>query len=222
MRWDSTRPCMALLSIHAQLLPTERLCAFLDDVYITSNPERTVPALHIAQEARANVVQVHLGKTRAWNAAWEEPPGSLRLCPQLRTNPLAGLAAGHCRRPSKASSSLAAPLAAASSWLPCWQSGVPSTTSSWPVSLTCRTCSPRGCYCCCARPRVSRTRSPPNTTQPLPMELPALAQRRATLPLRMGGLDLAWRRSIGMRLTGHPGRTLPWRRGNITRAHWPS
>ena len=73
----------ALLSIHAQLLPTERLHTFLDDVYITNNPESTVPALHIAQEVlgtRANV-QVHLGKTRAWNAAGGEPPGLVEAVP---------------------------------------------------------------------------------------------------------------------------------------------
>ena len=41
----------ALLSIHGQRRPTERLYAFLDDVCSTSQPERTVPALRVAQDA---------------------------------------------------------------------------------------------------------------------------------------------------------------------------
>ena len=199
----------ALLSIHAQRLPTERLYAFLEDVYITSNPERTVPALHIAQETlgtRANV-QVHLGKTRAWNAAGEEPPGLVAAVPVAAHEPPAGPATGHCRRPSKASSFSAAPSVAASSWLPRWQKGVPSMTSSWPVSLPCRTC--RLLLLLCAAPRCQyllRT-VPPSVTDTFatehdsavarclavllsggngPMDLPALAQRRAALPLRMG------------------------------------
>ena len=55
----------ALLELHAHLLPGEGLYAFLDDVYITSTPERTLPALRAAHASLSRLanVQVHLGKT---------------------------------------------------------------------------------------------------------------------------------------------------------------
>ena len=79
----------ALLHLHSQLRPDERLYAFLDDVYVTSTPERTLPALRSAQEVlsqHANV-QVHLGKMRAWNAAGEEPPGPVAALPRREGEP---------------------------------------------------------------------------------------------------------------------------------------
>ena len=50
----------ALLELHAHL--GEGLYAFLDDVYITSTPERTLPALRAAQASLSRLanVQVHL------------------------------------------------------------------------------------------------------------------------------------------------------------------
>ena len=69
----------ALLHLHFRLRPDERLYACLDDIYVTSTPERTLPALRSAQEElsqHANV-QDHLGKTRAWSAAGEEPPRTI-------------------------------------------------------------------------------------------------------------------------------------------------
>ena len=65
----------ALLQAHTALGPKEDLYAYLDDVYVTSGPERASPIFEALGEAlweRANV-RVHLGKARAWNA----PPSHL-------------------------------------------------------------------------------------------------------------------------------------------------
>ena len=79
----------ALLDLHSQLHPGEGLYAFLDDVYITSLPERTPPALRAAQTSLSRLanVQVHLGKTRAWNAAGEELAGLLAALPSAEGEP---------------------------------------------------------------------------------------------------------------------------------------
>ena len=58
-------------------------------MYITSPPERTLPALRAALAflSRLANVQVHLGKTRAWNAAGEEPPGLIAALPPTEGDP---------------------------------------------------------------------------------------------------------------------------------------
>ena len=73
----------ALLQAHAALTPGEDLHAYLDDIYVTCQPERAGPAftaLGTALWERANI-RVHLGKTRAWNAAGEEPSALLDALP---------------------------------------------------------------------------------------------------------------------------------------------
>ena len=73
----------ALLQAHAALTPGVDLYAYLDDFYVTCQPERAGPAftaLGIALWERANI-RVHLGKTRAWNAAGEEPSALLDALP---------------------------------------------------------------------------------------------------------------------------------------------
>ena len=79
----------ALLHLYAQLRPGEGLYAFLDDVYITTAPERTLYALQAAQDSWSRLanIQVHLGKTQAWNAAGEEPPGLVAALPRLDGDP---------------------------------------------------------------------------------------------------------------------------------------
>ena len=67
----------ALQEVHSRMQPGEELYAFLDDTYVVSLPDRAAPALDLlgpSLKERANV-DLHLGKTRAWNAAGEEPPG---------------------------------------------------------------------------------------------------------------------------------------------------
>ena len=73
----------ALLQAHAALTPGEDLYAYLDDIYVTCQPERAGPAftaLGTALWERANI-RVHLGKTQAWNAAGEEPSALLDALP---------------------------------------------------------------------------------------------------------------------------------------------
>lgn len=83
----------ALLEAHSALQPGEHLYAYLDDVYATCAPDRVgavFGALRAALRDRANV-HVHLGKTRAWNAAGEEPTALLdALPPDARPTAWAG------------------------------------------------------------------------------------------------------------------------------------
>ena len=77
------RKTTAKLQAHTALGPGEGLYAYLDDVYVTSGPERAGPIFEALGEAlwqRANV-RVHLGKARAWNAAGEEPSTLLDRLP---------------------------------------------------------------------------------------------------------------------------------------------
>ena len=65
----------ALTSISPHLQPGETLLAYLDDLYVVSTPHRTVPIFNLLQanlDAHAGI-SLHLGKTRVWNAAGEEP-----------------------------------------------------------------------------------------------------------------------------------------------------
>ena len=73
----------ALLETSARLHPSNTLYAFLDDIYVTGPPEHTVGKFAIVREAlvRHANIQVHLGKTRAWNSVGEEPPGLLEVLP---------------------------------------------------------------------------------------------------------------------------------------------
>ena len=83
-------PCLFALGQHEALQqarhhlhPSDALYAFLDDIYVTGHPDRTADQFRILQDSlrqHANI-QVHLGKTRAWNSAGEEPPGLLDMLP---------------------------------------------------------------------------------------------------------------------------------------------
>ena len=68
---------VALVATQTALRGGERLYAFLDDAYVTCDPERvhaTFVALRQALKSHANI-DLNVGKTRVWNAAGEEPPG---------------------------------------------------------------------------------------------------------------------------------------------------
>ena len=65
----------ALQFLQFFLLPGEQLFAFLDDLYVVCSPERvgaTFTRLKSDLESHARI-QVHLGKTKVWNGAGEEP-----------------------------------------------------------------------------------------------------------------------------------------------------
>ena len=65
----------ALQAVQNNLGPTERLLAFLDDVYRVTTPERVAHSFATLQEhlhRHANI-QVHLGKIKVWNASGVRP-----------------------------------------------------------------------------------------------------------------------------------------------------
>ena len=73
----------ALLRVHGELQAGENLFAYLDDIYLTCPPERAgalFASVAAALREAANV-QVHLGKTRIWNEAGEEPSSLLAILP---------------------------------------------------------------------------------------------------------------------------------------------
>ena len=73
----------ALEAIAAELLPTETLCAFLDDIYVVCRPERvaTVYALverHLYEHAG---IKLNTGKTKVYNTGGTKPEGVDALQP---------------------------------------------------------------------------------------------------------------------------------------------
>ena len=73
----------ALLQVAEQLRPGELLCAFLGDIYVVSEPERTRTLFDLVAAAlREHAgIEVNLGKTRVWNAAGVEPLACRDLAP---------------------------------------------------------------------------------------------------------------------------------------------
>ena len=151
----------ALLETRARLHPSNALYAFLDDIYVTGLPEHTVGQFAIVREALARHanIQVHLGKTRAWNSAGEEPPGLLEAPPPPRRTPRtrAGRGTGPSQPPSKAWWSWAAALAAATSSPRSSPNDCRSRTACCHGSLGCLNCSPRGSSCSTAQHPAART-----------------------------------------------------------------
>ena len=75
----------ALLEVQESLLPGEHLFAFLDDIYVLCQPQRTREVYNILAErlfARAGI-QLHAGKTRTWNKAGICPPRMEDLGPDV-------------------------------------------------------------------------------------------------------------------------------------------
>ena len=84
-RKEGNDPLMPLLFCHriqgelegvaTYLVDGEQLCAFLDDVYLLCEPARVEPLYKVLEEAMMRVagIQLHQGKTRAWNQASIEP-----------------------------------------------------------------------------------------------------------------------------------------------------
>ena len=213
----------ALLHLHAQLRPGEGLYAFLDDVYITTPPERTLHALQAAQDSLSRLanIQVQLKKTRAWNRqAWWRP------CRASTASPLAGRGVGPCRprlivlgSPLGSREYIAAQAGPAVGDLQC----------AWLMLLLCA--APRSMY-------LVRT-VPPSATDIFatahdaaigqclatllsggdePAHVSAVATCRAQLPLRMWGLRRPGH--IDTLRTGPPGRTPSLLCGKATLAHW--
>ena len=67
----------ALLAVQANLLPSERLLAFLDDIYVVCSPERVSDVYASLQHElwRHSRIEVHQGKTQLWNRDGVMPSG---------------------------------------------------------------------------------------------------------------------------------------------------
>ena len=67
----------ALEAIAAELLPTERLCAFLDDIYVLCRPERvkTVYGIVARHLYTYTGIQLNQGKTKVYNSGGYKPAG---------------------------------------------------------------------------------------------------------------------------------------------------
>ncbi len=66
----------ALRALQAEAVPGENIRAFLDDIYLSSSPERTAHLLqrlevHLFEQA---CIRLNAAKTRVWNARGVEPP----------------------------------------------------------------------------------------------------------------------------------------------------
>ena len=199
----------ALPQAHAALTPGEDLYAYLDDIYVTCQPERAGPAgtaLGTALWERANI-RVHLGM----ECRGRGTQCSTGCAPRRARALTLGQGVGRGHQPSRASQS----------WARRW--GMPhtsrercdvserSTTNSWvafPRCHTCRVPPPAPLRAASEQLLAPRTaarwgefaeshdraiarclgRLPSGTDEPF--ELSQLQARRAQLPLRYGGLGL--------------------------------
>ena len=75
----------ALEEVATALLPGEQLCAFLDDVYLLCDPSRVKVLYDFLAAALLRVagIQLHQGKTRAWNRAGIPPEDIEELGPEV-------------------------------------------------------------------------------------------------------------------------------------------
>ena len=67
----------ALVALQPELRPEERSPGFLDDLYLTAQPDRIQPLVQAASRLLYERARISLNhaKTRVWNAAAVEPPG---------------------------------------------------------------------------------------------------------------------------------------------------
>ena len=65
----------ALVAVHDQLAPHERLFAFIDDIYVVCSPDRVSDIHNMLQREWwiHSRIQVHQGKTQLWNRGGVEP-----------------------------------------------------------------------------------------------------------------------------------------------------
>ena len=75
----------SLEAIQVRLRPSERLFAFLDDIYAVCSPGRAADVFTTIQEQLATVgIGIHDGKTQLWNRAGRIPTGAQALTAAAR------------------------------------------------------------------------------------------------------------------------------------------
>ena len=81
----------SLVAISNRLQLGERLCAFLDDLYVISTPDRTVHCHRVMEEElwRHARIRLHHGKTAIWNRGGEVPVNIWILEAAARRDPTA-------------------------------------------------------------------------------------------------------------------------------------
>ena len=67
----------SLKSISDRLLTTEKIFAFLDDIYLVCRPNRVAAVCEIVRQElqRHTNIDIHCGKTKIWNRSGEKPSG---------------------------------------------------------------------------------------------------------------------------------------------------
>ena len=73
----------ALEAVKAELLPTEKLCAFLDDVYVVCRPERVSAVYAVVERClfEHTGIRLNAGKTKVYNKGGVKPNGVDALQP---------------------------------------------------------------------------------------------------------------------------------------------
>ena len=90
---DPLMPLLFSLGLHAslksisdRLLITEKIFAFLDDMYLVCRPDRVVAVYEIVRQElqRHTNIDIHCGKTKIWNRSGEKPSGVDQLTAAAR------------------------------------------------------------------------------------------------------------------------------------------
>ena len=76
----------SLKSISDRLLITEKIFAFLDDIYLVCRPNRVAAVYEIVRQKlqRHTNIDIHSGKTKIWNRSGEKPSGVDQLTAAAR------------------------------------------------------------------------------------------------------------------------------------------
>ena len=161
-------------AIQESLQPSQTLMAFLDDVYVTTPPERTAT---VEQSVEVNLwtharIQANQGKTQVWKRCRERPPDCDDLFSELTGHPTTcGVETHHCPPINRASLSSALLSVVRILLRLSWLRRPRSTESCWRGSQRCPISNVRGSCCCSVQHREPVTFSElsiPNTISSSP------------------------------------------------------
>ena len=138
----------ALVALQPKLRLEERSLAFLDDLFLTAQPDRIQPLFQAASRCLYERARISLNhaKTRVWNAAAVEPPG-------LADISAADVWRGNAQLPEaeQGITVLGAPLGGIAFVRPSSTQCAPNNFDSCRSSRPFLTCRSLGCCCCTAR-----------------------------------------------------------------------